>query len=87
MNKMQHRSNNAVLGAPAGWDQEQLPCSALPVTRTELDGMPAVVSFWTPTPEELATLNAGGAVQLWIFGHTMPPVALAVEPAALAIML
>lgn len=87
MNKMQHPSNNAVLGAPAGWDQEQLACSALPVTRTEWDGAPAVVSFWKPTAEELAMLNAGGAVQLWIVGHTMPPVALAVEPAVLPVTL
>jgi hypothetical protein len=80
MNKMQHPSNNAVLGAPAGWDQNQLPCSALPITRTEWDGMPAVVSFWKPTAEELAQLAAGGSVALWIVGQTMPPVALAVEP-------
>lgn len=80
MNKMQHPSNNAVLGAPAGWDQEQLPCSALPVTRTEWDGVPAVVSFWKPTAEELALLAAGGSVALWIVGQTMPPVSLAVEP-------
>lgn len=80
MNKMQHPSNNAVLGAPAGWDQEQLPCSALPVTRTEWDGVPAVVSFWKPTAEELALLVAGGSVALWVVGETMPPVCLAVEP-------
>jgi hypothetical protein len=79
MNRMQHPSNNAVLGAPLGWDQEQLPCGALPITRAEWDGMPAVVSFWKPTSEELALLNAGGSVALWVIGETMPPVSIAVE--------
>ena len=85
MNRMQHPSNNAVLGAPAGWDQEQLPCGALPITRTEWDGMPAVVSFWKPSAEELALLNAGGSVSLWLIGQTMPPAALGVEPALSAV--
>lgn len=35
MDRMQQPSNNAVLGAPAGWDQQTLPCNALPVTRTD----------------------------------------------------
>lgn len=76
---MQHPSNNAVLGAPAGWDQEQLPCGALPITRTLVDGKPAVVSYWLPSEEELAALNAGRPVALWVFGLTMPPVAVEVE--------
>lgn len=79
MNKIQHPSNNSVLGAPAGWDQKILPCSALPITRTEVDGQPAVVSFWKPTPEELALLNQGQAIALWVIGGTMPPVSLTVE--------
>lgn len=80
MNRTQHPSNNAVLGAPAGWDQKEIPCGALPITRTECQGVPAVVSFWRPTSEELAALNAGGSVALWVMGHTMPPVSLGVEP-------
>lgn len=80
MDRVQHPSNNAVLGAPVGWDQEALPCGALPVTRTEWDGVPSVVSFWKPTPEELAALNAGKPLALWVCGQTMPPVALMVEP-------
>lgn len=79
MNKTQHRSNNAVLGAPDGWDQSQLPCDALPVTKLLWDGLPAVVSYWRPTAEELAALNTGALVALSVVGHTMPPVALYVE--------
>lgn len=79
MNKFQHKSNNRVLGAPQGWDQQQLPCDALPITVAEWNGMPSVISYWKPTPEELAQLNAGHVVALAIIGETMPPVALYVE--------
>ncbi|CAG4887899.1 hypothetical protein [Paraburkholderia saeva] len=82
MNRTQHPSNNAVLGAPAGWDQQELPCSALPITRVVADGVAHVVSFWRPTPDELKALAAGALVELWVVGHTMPPVALAVEAAS-----
>ena len=78
MQRFQHPSNNAVLGAPKGWDQDELPCGALPITRTECDGVPAVVSYWKPAAEELARLNAGEPVALWVVGTTMPPVALTV---------
>ncbi len=79
MNRMQHPSNNAVLGAPQGWDQSSLPCNALPITRTEWDGVPAVVSFWKPTKEEIDALKDGQPVALWVAGSSMPPVALMVE--------
>ncbi|NSX15986.1 hypothetical protein HTY52_18030 [Cupriavidus taiwanensis] len=79
MNKIQHPSNNDVLGAPAGWNQRELPVSALPITRTNVAGQPAVVSYWKPSAAELAALNAGGSVALWVIGQTMPPVALEVE--------
>ena len=78
MRKHQHPSNNAVLGAPAGWDQGELPCGALPITRTECDGIPVVVSYWMPSAEELAALNAGRPLSLWVVGETMPPVAIEV---------
>lgn len=81
MNKHQHHTNNAVLGAPAGWDQAHLPCDALPITRTEVEGMPAVVSYWKPSDNELAMLAAGGSIALTVLGVTMPPVMLAVDSA------
>lgn len=37
------------------------------------------VSAWEPTPDELAMLNAGGSVRLWIVGGQLP-VALTVQP-------
>lgn len=39
------------------------------------------VSRWEPTPDELATLNAGGSVELWVMGG-QPPVMLTVRPHA-----
>lgn len=80
MNKHQHPSNNDVLGAPKGWGQGELQCSALPITRTEFAGMAAVVSYWKPTTEELALLVGGGSIALSVLGVTMPPVMLAVDP-------
>jgi hypothetical protein len=80
MNKHQHHTNNAVLGAPKDWDQAQLPCDALPITRIEVEGMPAVVSYWKPSENELAMLAAGGSIGLTVLGVTMPPVMLAVDP-------
>lgn len=79
MNPTQHPSNNAVLGAPPGWDHQELPCDALPVTRTEWGGLSAVVSYWQPTPAEIEAIKAGQPVQLWVCGASMPPVALMVE--------
>ena len=81
MNRVQHSSNNAVLGAPAGWNQAELPCGTLPITRTHVADLPAVVSYWRPSAEELAVMNAGGAVRLWVVGATMPPVMLDAEAA------
>ncbi len=39
------------------------------------------VSRWEPTPDELATLNSGGSVELWVMGG-QPPVMLTVKPHA-----
>jgi hypothetical protein len=79
MRHTQHISNNGVLGAPARWDQGELPCGALPITRTEHCGQPVIASYWRPTPEELVLLNAGAPVALWVIGQTMPPVSLGVD--------
>lgn len=80
MNRTQHPSNNDVLAAPQGWDQTRMGVSALPITRTEIEGKPAVVSFWRPTADEIEQLRQGGLVALWTIGTTTPPVAIEVEP-------
>lgn len=85
MNKIQHPSNNRVLGAPPGMSHDQ--CSALAVTKiayTNQDDplstpIPAIRSYWTPTAEELKFLNEGGYVCLEVLGETMPPVIVTAE--------
>lgn len=81
MRATQHISNTRVLGAPKGWNQAELPCSALPITDINDNGYRAVLSFWRPSADELAILNNGGMVTLCIPGTSMPPAALGVEPA------
>mgnify|MGYP000936494736 CR=1 FL=1 len=62
-----------VMRAPKGMDD----CRDLHVRVIE----GCYVSRWEPTPDELAALNAGGSVELWVVGG-QPPVALKVaEPA------
>lgn len=77
MNRTQHPSNNGVLGAPPGQTIEE--CRALPVTHCTLDGAPCVASFWQPDAGELARLNAGKPVILWVQGRTHAPLALTVD--------
>lgn len=45
------------------------------------DGTPVMVSAWEPTPAELAALNAGQPIYLWIWGTGHPPVMLTVDEA------
>lgn len=78
MDRTQHPTNNAVLGAPAGMSIEQ--CGALPVTRIEyLDGTPAVASFWQPTKAELDLIASGKAIRLIVLGTTHPPLSIGVD--------
>lgn len=82
MERTQHPSNNRVIGAPAGWNQQEIPCNALPVTDVHQDGMDWMVSFWRPTAEELKVLAEGGTVALWVAGRAHPVVAVAAQPKA-----
>ena len=50
-------------------------CADLPVLWAE--GF--VCSYWRPSPEELAALNAGIPLRLAFQGRTHPPVAVEVE--------
>lgn len=47
----------------------------LPVIRTD-NGF---ISAWLPTPEELAALNRGAPVYLFIYGNGHPPVYVGVK--------
>jgi hypothetical protein len=72
----QHFSNNMLLGKPPGSkDVETMPATMWIAE----DGSVTVASFWRPEPEELAALNAGGSVVLYVAGTVHPPVAIGVE--------
>lgn len=66
----------AILGAPADWDEAQHgPCEGLPIIRQ--DGV--CVSLWEATPEERDAIAAGANIWLHVHsGRTQPPVGLAV---------
>lgn len=73
MKLTQHVTNNSLLRAPRGMTQDE--CTDAPITRIyyEHQDLQAVRTYWLPTPEELAVLNAGGVVQVQVLGDTMPP--------------
>jgi hypothetical protein len=79
MRYIQHPTNNHVLGAPGGWDQKAIECGALPVTCTELQGVPVMVSFWKPDRRDLEALANGGHIALWVCGAAHPVVAVDVQ--------
>ncbi len=75
MNFHQHSSNNMLLGKPP--DSKNV--ETMPATMwVGDDGSVTVASFWRPEPEELAMLNAGGSVVLYVWGTMHPPVAIGV---------
>lgn len=45
------------------------------------EGVPVMQSVWTPSPDELAALNAGANVLLEVVGKGHPPVMLSVGDA------
>lgn len=67
------------LGAPPGWDETKNgPCVGLPIRDEDFNGLPAMVSAYEFTPEELLAIQGGAKLELIIVGQAHPPVALAV---------
>ena len=66
---LRHENATHVMTAPAGCPEVRDLHVAV------IDG--CCVSRWEPTPAELAILNAGGSVELWVMGQ-QPPVMLSV---------
>jgi hypothetical protein len=79
LNPTQHRTSTRVLGAPAGWNQAELPCGAIAIADRVEGTLRTVTTHWRPTAEELALLNAGGLVAVTMPGITLPPMRLEVE--------
>jgi hypothetical protein len=62
-----HPSNTHTLGAGP---------SAIPLTKTEAEGKPALISFWKPTQEEIMTIAQGGTIALLVQAEAMPVVSI-----------
>jgi hypothetical protein len=64
------------LGAPKDWNPDKDgQCGHLAILDVELaGGLPAMVSAWEPTPEEIEAINAGSPIYLRIVGNQHPPV-------------
>lgn len=72
-------ANIAEATKPKDWKDED--CASIPVwfgERALPSGLmvPCFVSYWKPSPEELADLVAGGGVYLSIIAKGLPPASL-----------
>lgn len=66
-----------VLHKPADWDDKANGrCGGLPIRDEIINGVPFMASAWSPTPEELARLNAGAVIHLYVAGQVHPPIAM-----------
>lgn len=84
MNPVQHLSSNDVLLPPKGASRDE--CRPLYITRKNYvnplktdEVMPAVVSYWSPSKEELDLLNQGKPLYLSCVGTTHPPLFIGVD--------
>lgn len=70
--------SNDVLGKPVDMTDDQ--CDALSVLRyVDASRQPIVLSCWKLTKDEVDELNRTGRIWLYVYGQTMPPVALTAE--------
>lgn len=77
MNHFKHELCNGELGPAAG---DESSVDTLHVRFSMLDGAFVTRSFWRPTGQELALLNAGGCVALSVMAKTHAPLRLDVVP-------
>lgn len=81
MTPFHHPRCNGTYGPPRRWNAKQRPpVAAIPVLQTTVDGIPAVISFWRPSPAELLQLQRGGVVSLCVLSPIQPVVRVGAEP-------
>jgi len=51
----------------------------LPIRDVEIDGVSAMISAWEFTPAEIAAINAGGKLYIFLLGKEHPPMKVGVE--------
>lgn len=69
--------SNAVFGPPIGKSEEEV--ASLSAAIIQWGDVPAVLSCWKPTEEQLEAIRRTGRLWLAIMGGTMPPVCLCSE--------
>ena len=70
MNPQRFAQCNIVMKAPEGMEN----CHDLHAAKIQYaDGLPAVITAWRPTPEELVRINLGEPIWLSLIGETMQP--------------
>lgn len=80
MNPINHPNCTNRLAKPKNWDDSvNGECSSLPISIEIFDAIRFMCSYWKPTPQELAALNAGYSVKLGISGNSHPVVFIGVE--------
>lgn len=76
MNIINHPDCNTDKGRPSA-EMTDVSIATLPVQEgVSAEGYNVMVSYWQPSAEELAELNAKGFVTLWVFGKVHPVVAM-----------
>jgi len=70
---------NAIEGATRRLGKSQ-GYLGLPVRDIEEQGVPAMVTSWQPTPDELAALAAGAPIYVTILGNQHPPIKVGIGP-------
>ena len=61
-------------GATRVLAKEQEEYLQLPIRDVEIDGVPAMISAWEFTPKEIAAIEAGAKLYIFIGGKTHPPI-------------
>lgn len=75
MNFHPHISNTRIATRP-GDETESAVVESLPITDVAIEGQNFMVSWWTPSVEELGLLLSGESVRLFVRGESHPVVAM-----------
>ena len=57
---------------PEDWDHTAVKIDPLYVTHGNIGKHQLFATYWQPSPEELAILNAGGAIEVLLLGSQAP---------------
>lgn len=70
MTPIKHQSNNTLVTPPKSWDDRggQLRLPALHATQGKVSGITVMITYWEPSPDDVAMLLAGGKLQLTCLG-------------------